>query len=315
MENKLNNNFVEGIISGDDFSSEKKAMGYLQIQNRKDELNDLKKTMIEQQKKLLNDDGASILLDEKIKDLTSEDIRRLTDEEIENIYTKDDNTNIKLAFNSVKKEVEFKRDFLLYKKLCMESFKEIDETIEKFDKEIQKDIEEFNETIKKYGDLNKFIRSHLEDKIKNCSEENKSKYEEMLKNFDNGFNLNNIIDFCRSISPKKILNEYKYKSDLIFEQFMKTVKKLNFSNFNITNVHENIESKFLPEEYNKYPNLFIFCIFKYIAYKRFDPQQSKEGIFLSQLNLNLKKLTTNKFTEEEKNEFLNNIKKVLDLFL
>lgn len=292
-----------------------KAFKFLQLHNKKEELNDLKNTLVTQQKTVLSDDELLDILDERIENISVEDLKKMTDEEINEIYNID-GKEIELTIDNMDKSRanEFKRDFLLFKKASIESFKEIDATMERFEKEIQEEVDTFNETVKKYGDISGYLRASIVEKIEKATDDKKEKYQSILDNFDNAFEFNNIYMFCKEYGPEKVLREYKYKNVVIVDTFVRTVSKLKLDNFEITNLHNNIEIDYLSEKYHENPNLFIFAIFKFIAHQRFDLDKSKEGVFLSQLNVNLKKLAKGKFSDEDKEKFLDNIKKVLDLF-
>ena len=306
-------NLNENVLNEQIGEFDPKALKFLQLNSRKEDLNEFKNQMLAQQKFLLNDDKILDILDERIKDLTIEQLKTMPDEEINKIFVID-GEEIKLNVEKGK-EVEFKRDFLVYKKTSLETFKEIDVAIEKFEKEIQDELDEFNETIKKYGDISGYLRASIVEKIEKApDEEKKQKYQTILENFDNAFNFDNVYEFIKEYGPERVLKEYNYKSFVTIDTFDRTVAKLNLENFAITNIHKDIESKYLPEKYQQNPELFIFCIMKYIAYQRFELDRSKEGVFLSQLNINLKKLTYNKFSDEEKEKFIGNITRVLDLF-
>jgi hypothetical protein len=280
-------------------------------------MKDSKRDIMRQQTAIINDEKILDELDEKIKDLTPEVIKALPKEAIEQIYTIDGKP-LELNIIDIKDEqrlYEFKKDFLVYKKESMNANKQIDEALEKFEKEMVENEAELNELIKSYGDLTHYIRQSLqEDYEKATVPEIKAKFEKMIIAFDDAITLNRIFENYNVLNPQNSLNDYKLRSDSLFKKYMGTIKNLGIRT-DIT-AFNNLELRFLPEKYHEYPNLFLFLIIKYFAHKKDTASKASDGVFLSQLLVNVKTLFTNRFTDEnQKQTFLESIEKVLDLFI
>lgn len=311
--------FKETDYIGNDVQQDSnKALKFLNMQNKIDEMTELKENIRKQERLVINNDDLSDKLDQKISDLTLDEVSKLTDSQIQEIFTIDGeivdlspSTNI----DDEEKSLTFKKDFLIYKKTTMESFKEIDKTMDEFQKEIDQDFEEFQKTIDQYGDISTYLKEDIMKRYETATNDDvKNKYRLMLDNFDWAFNFDHIYEYHTRTSLKTPITDYERLADGVYDRYMKTLKRLKLKNVDLT-IFDGIEEKYLPVKYHKYPNLFLFLVIRFYGYKKDTANASSDGVFLSQLHVNLKKLVRDKFLEEgQKEQFLLNIQRVLDLF-
>lgn len=304
-------------IEGNIIQQDSKALKFLNMQNKIDEMTELKNSVKQQEKMILDNDELSNKLDEKIADMSLKEVSVLTDEQVENIFTIDGEiVNLDSAVCTDKdRSLKFKRDFLIYKKTMMESFKEIDKTMDTFQKEIDQDFEEFQKVIDEYGDVSTYLYEDINRRYESASsEELKNKYKTMLDNFDWAFNFDQIYEYHKNTGLTNPLNDYERLADGVYARYMKTIKRLKLKNVDLT-IFDDLEIKYLPEKYHKYPNLFLFLVIRFYGYRKDSATSISDGVFLSQLHVNLKKLVRNKFLQEgQREQFLLNIQRVLDLF-
>ncbi len=292
-----------------------KAFHLLELKQHVNDIRKIKDEIIDKRVNVLNDDEISNHLDNVIENLSIEKIKSLTETEINLIYMIEDKPiELDIAMSDKTKSFEFKRDFLIYRKESSLALAEIDEALEKMNQEMVTNELELNTLLTEFGDLSTYIRQKLTNDYNSAiTEDEKNKFSLMLKNFDDSLTLNVLFDHYSKYSVKNTISDYYTRAEGIYSNYLKTMKKLNIKN-NLTHF-ENLEVKYLPEKYHKYPNLFLFAVIKYFAYKKNSVEKFTDGIFLTQFTVNLKKLYSDDFHNDEMKEtFINSIQKVLDLF-
>jgi len=291
------------------------AFRLLNMKQHMNDMSDMKKEILDKRINVLNDDTMSEYLDSIVKKLSIDEIKKLTPHEIEDLY-KINNEPIVLdiVLNSPMQVFEFKKDFLIYLKESSEALTQIDAVLKKIDEEMLVHEIELNKLLDEYGDLSTFIRNKMVNDFMNASTENeKNTFKQRLDIFDDALTLNILVDHYKKLSTANTIKDYFARSENIYAKYKKTMRLLGIKS---DLVHFNdLEIKFLPKKYHKYPNLFLFSVFKYLAYKTDSAKRLTDGIFISQFTVNLKKLFTNNFNNtEERKIFINAIQTILDLF-
>lgn len=291
------------------------------LESAKDDIENAKITILE------NKEDCAIL-DGKVSNLTVDDLKNLTDEEIEKIFTKEDGSTINLQKIYEDDLPSVRREFL---KFCVEG-EDILTDLDKEIKELNKKINLTNEEIDRISNID-FVK-HMKDDMQkrleefmsidttNMTDKDKRNLSQRIADYKKSMDviedtvlLNNIYDNYKKIGTESTLRDYHNKDNSL--RFYKKYK--NFSKFygiqtDLTRFGD-LEKKFLSEKYHKYPNLFLFLVIKYYAYKPTYSFEKFNSVWLVQFNLNIYKLFMNQLDEETKKSLLSNIEKVLDLFI
>ena len=296
-------------------TSNKDVLKVLNLRYKIDEMNKSKNKFISKQGEFVSDTEHLNHLCESIKGFTPDEIKRLPDEYIKNIFmVGEDEINIEAEFKNEKCKIEFMRDFLVFKKTSSDSIDSIDKAMEKLEIELKKDEEELDKTITDFSDVQTVIRGHLVNSINTASMEIvKNRYINALKYFDDALTLNIIFDHYKNQNTKNTIDDFRLRAGGIYKKFIKACKVLGIKSEIV--VFSDLEVLFLPEKYHIYPNLFLFSIIKYFAYKKDDVDKKTDGVFLTQLIVNVQNLFVNKFKNaDDRKLFIDSIMKVLDLF-
>ena len=272
----------------------------------------LRKEMNKQRTGVLGEEQSN-RLSEKIAHLTPEDLKKMTDEEINELYKfEDGEIEVTLDFKDKSKETEFKRDYLIYLRETDIALKQIDEELDKLEAEMKEEEAKIKSLLSEFGDLSTFMRAKLQEEYDSSEGERKEKIGKVIEAFDDSYTLNRVYDYYTKYSTSNTIDDYYRRADQVFNKFMKAIKKVGLKT-DLTSFN-NLEINFLDEKYHKYPNLFLFSVIKMFSYKR-DTITREDGVFLSQLAVNLKSLYADSFKDSEKKElFKQSISKVLDLF-
>lgn len=292
----------------------------IKILNAKSKIQDMiavEKNIKEQQLKVIKDEEIVDKLQDKIKDMHVEMIKNLSADKIKEIYTIDGNElDLDMVFKTDDQRTNFLKDYLIYLKESSQALAEIDKATIQLDNEMKEYDKELEQIISEFGDINKCIKTKLEKDIADAPDEIvKNKRIKMLQNYNDGFELNNIYKLYASLNIKNTIKDYfsKDTSAALYGKYLSVVKKLNIRT-DIT-LFDNLEIKFLPEKYHKYPNLFLFSIIRYAAYRKDVANKHEDGVFLAQLMINIKYLFSDGFSSaDDKSAFISNIEKTLDLF-
>lgn len=297
-----------------------KKMSPIELLTMNDQVKSLKNVQNEMKTKLnsaISSENGIDIFEEKLIGLTPEIADSLSDDEISEIYTFD-GKEIQLILPGDKMDNktlnEMRRDFIKVLIDQKQAMAELDKATEEFEKEMVEYDKELKNLTAQFGDISEFMKSQLTEQILSAPEEKKPMLISSLNAFDDALLLNDIHDsFAKLKKPENTIYDYNRRSLEVFNKYNKVIKKLGLT-FDIT-TFENLETKFLEEKYHKYPNLFAFLVIKYGAYIK-EPQRGTDGVFFSQLALNLKMLYNDSFANQEKKEtFLANIKRTLDLFI
>lgn len=283
--------------------------------NSVDQINVVKKLREEMNKQrtgVLGEDTVK-KLSERISNLTPEDLKKMDEEEINNLYKfEDGEIEVALEFKDKNKEIEFKRDYLVYLRETDIALKQIDEELDKLETEIKEEEDKIKSLLSEFGDLSTFMRSKLQEEYDSSEGERKEKIGKVIEAFDDSYTLNRVYEYYTNYSTSNTIDDYYRRADQVFNKFMKAIKKVGLKT-DLTSFN-NLELKFLDEKYHKYPNLFLFSVIKMFSYKR-DTITREDGVFLSQLAVNLKSLYADSFKDPEKKDlFIKSISRVLDLF-
>lgn len=259
-------------------------------------------------------------LDSVVLEYTVDELKELTNEDLDNIYVyNDEEVEFGFKFDDDDKRYEFKRDYLVMRKETMDAIARFDEESAKINEELANHQDELNHLLDEYGDMDGLIRSKLNEKIESATnEETKNLYIDMLVSFDNASNLLNVAEYIRSYKGKDIIPDYRNdkNSKKVYAKYMKVMESLEITT-NLTSFRD-LEKKFLVTDdnymYCKRPNIFIFSVIHYIA-SWYNKQYSKvNGLFVTQLIINLKNLYYDKFKDEAtKENFIKNIKSIIDI--
>jgi len=296
-------------------NKDKDILNILGIKSKLNNFTQMRNKIVNQKISVINNSEVIDILNERTKNLTVFQIKRLTNEQVEEIYTiNGEKVILSIEMDNEEKKISFMREYLIFNKESSEALRQIDKSIETFEKELKKDEDELNKVINEYGDVQTLIKNHLIDNINKSTDENiKNRNIKILDNFNDASTLNIIYEHYKNQKVLNTLHDYKIRAEGIYKNYVKTCKQLSIKS-DIT-IFENLEMKFLPQKYHKYPNLFLFAIIRYFAYKKDDCNKYSDGIFLSQFIVNVQNLFCDKFKDsEEKQLFINSIMKVLDLF-
>lgn len=311
MENVKVENTQEEVQAVEEFTPEKAAQLFSAFEGVKT-ISKIREEMVANKTKVVGDEEVADKLSAMIAGLTPNAIRELSKEAIEEIYNLDGEGTIELDLSlTPEKEIEFKRDFLVYLRESDLTNELFETQMKELEEVIQKEQEELNKFLGEFGDLSTFMRQNLQKEYDVAEGEKKERLAGVIAAYDEAYTLDRIVDHYKEYGAGTLVTDYKHRSLDIFTRYMNNVKKIDFST-DLTKFN-NIEPTFLPEKYHQYPNLFLFAVIKMYYYKK-NPTKQSDGVFLSQLAVNLKSLFADTFAAEEKKElFVNSIQRVLDV--
>lgn len=288
----------------------------LNLLSKRKDIQNMKDNIRKEQHKFMADENAGELLEAKLESIPIVELKAMTDEQIAELYTiNGEEFKLSIDFgNNDKKEREFKRDFAVFLKNSSITMKQFDEETDKIEKEINENQEEFDRVVSEFGNVSNLIRTKLAENMEKTTDESKKKlYAAMIEEYDYGFTLNNVKKYYSSHRAGRVLGDYKddKRSNYLYRKYKRVIDALKIKTDLTSFV--NLEAKFLSEDHQKHPNIFIFSIISMVASweKNID---ANKGLFLTQFTINIKNLFYNKFdTEEERAKFIANIIDVMDL--
>ena len=306
-------------IDESDFDSFK----LLGLQSKLNDLSKVTDQLKTDQNRLLGDDGDELAeyLDSVVESHTLDELKQLTPREVEDIYTSEDDEPVKfdIPFDNNKQEYEFKRDYLVMRKQTMESIAKLEEETASINAELAAHQEELNHLLDEYGDMEGLIRAKLVSKAENATDDTeRALYTKMITSFDNALTLDCVKTYVKSYKGRKIIPDYRNDtmSRKVYKKYLKVIEDLEIS-ANLTGFRD-LERKFLDVDdnivYGKRSNIFIFAVIHYISSWHNKEYSKAEGLFITQLVINLKDLYYDKFVvSDNKTKFINNIKEVIDI--
>ena len=306
-EDFVNNNNVD----------EFKLMG---LKSRVDDISSMMENVSNQRNSLIASDEEvkCDTLDKILLDMTEEEIKALSEEKLDELLIDDDGEPIHFVIDfkdEPDKFIEFKKDFLVFRKMTNESIDKFNEELEQANAEIAESQEEFNKLVNSYGNMSNLIRHTLEERLENAeTDEKKELVKKLLDAFNNAETLDNIKKYCSSPSGNSIIGDYKNdkKSHYIYRRYMKVIQPLDIKT-DLTKFTK-LEERFLPEEYHGRDNIFMFAVIHYVASWLNKDYTKIDGLFLTQFTINLKNLYYDKFnTEEDRQRFIDSIIEVIKI--
>lgn len=161
------------------------------------------------------------------------------------------------------------------------------------------------------------IKKAIEDALQEAkSAGDMAKYNSILQSkvtFEETFTLERMKELYKTLDPENLKEDAtSERSMTIYRNYLKVQQKLG-SRYDLIKVND-LEVRFLPEEYHELNNLFIIATIKYISKLMKDGYYSSDdAFFVSQLTTNLFMLHLGTLPDEYKEVLLNNIKEFLDI--
>lgn len=303
----------EGIVTEETMD----AFKLLSMKSQINDLTSLAAQVREQQVELSGSDDDISFIDERLKDLTVDDLKNMPDKLIADLCRDENGEVVVGGLDDVKKDNEFRRDYLIFRKETNDALGGIDEETAKLNEAFAEYEADMDKILKEADDMTAYLKKTLAEKAEATEDEAVAqRYRDMITMIDKALTLEDVIEYYSNsfnartaitnvISPKKGKVTIKRYEKLISDLSCKT----DFRRYG------GIETKFLPEEYHKkHEDAFMFGIINYIASWYKNDDNTLNGLFLAQFSINLKNLIYNKFTDEEdKNTFVNAICKIVDL--
>lgn len=288
------------------------------LDDSKEKINKLR----ESQKEILADDEDEFA--KIVHTLSVKQIEEMSDDELLafNNYEGDNYYIGEPEFDNKSDLVEYIRSVMVYLVQSYEFTIEMDNKI----KELNEITQETNQTIREHFGFDKhdpnvtsidIIEKAIVDGLKQAQElGDEVKYQKILESqntFNETFTLDRIKNLYKNLDPENLKNDAKSdRSVTIYKNYIKVQQKLG-SQYDLVQVND-LEKRFLPEEYHNLNNLFIIAVIKYISKSMKDGRYSSDtAFFVSQLTTNLFMLHLGKIPENYKEILLTNIKEFLDM--
>ena len=278
--------------------------------------------LVENQKELLQDDEEAFK--EVVDTITLEQLKEMSDDEILafNNYEEGKYYVGEPEFENKEDLVEYVRSILCYLKETFHYTQDLDLKLQEL-KEITK---ETTDALNEYYGIDKLleadssievIRKAIDKSLRDAEASGSiEKYATILKSketFEETFTLDRIKELYSKLDPSNLKADANSERSLtIYKNYIKVQQKLG-SRYDLIQIQD-LEVRFLPEEYHELNNLFIIAVIKYISKCMKDGYYSSDtAFFVSQLTTNLFLLHLNKIPENYKETLLTNIKEFLDM--
>ena len=288
------------------------------LDESKEKLNKLR----ESQKELLQEDEDAFAA--VVPTLSVKQIEEMSDDELLafNNYEEDKYYIGEPDFETKEDLVEYIRSVMVYLVQSYEFSIEMDNSI----KEINDLTKETNDTIKEYYGFNTddpnvssidIIEKAISDGLSKAEKAGDiTKYSSILQSqetFNETFTLDRIKNLYKTLDPENLKKDAQSdRSVTIYKNYVKVQQKLG-SQYDLVQVND-LEQRFLPEEYHSLNNLFIIAVIKYISKSMKDGRYSSDtAFFVSQLTTNLFLLHLGKMPKDKEELLLANIKEFLDM--
>lgn len=269
----------------------------------------------------------------KLLSVTEEEISSMTEEEaiklLNECNSNDENNNVEILRESHSKSTEYcDKEFIEYVRNVFSSIKKsIDET-EKMREEKIKLEKEANEITENYfnyinsAEYKEKKRQKLQELREQAESEEdivkKNKILNMLTAMDESETLHFLFARIEKLGDKEIKNIKDIffdntRSSLVIEKFNSRLPRYGY-NPDVYKKFFNLEENFLPDEYNKFNNLFLFHIMRFISFT--DTYDKTDTLFVSTILSRLYNLIYHRYENQEiEDEFISLIKKFADYFV
>lgn len=314
-----NETVTEAVVSEDFVNADNvDAFKLLSLKSKMNDINSVMENINKEQKQLLSDDTEFDHLDKILDNFTEEQIKAMPPEMIDELLVDEDGNKVTFALDFKTNKIaydQFKKDFLILRKQSLETFKKFDEELAGINKEIAESQEEFDKYVNEFGNVSNLIRTKLDERLKNAeTDEQKALVSKLIKSFDNGLLLENVKEYCNSYKGRSIIGDFTNhkQAHYIYRKYLKVANTLDIKTDLTT--FTNLEQRFLPEEYQKRINIFMFAIIHFISSWHNKAYTKADGLFITQFTVNVKNLYYDKFDiAEDRETFINNIKEIIKI--
>lgn len=258
---------------------------------------------------------------EKMSKVTLKDLEAMSFEEMLE-FNKIDEESVLLAipeFDTEEEAFEYVKSMLMFFKRTDDFVEETDKMLDELNDIMKDSNKAINELLLDKGDKN--IIHHLRDKLSDAvvkAKESKDpkriqKAIDSMEAFEDSFKLDRLKELYRRIGSENIKDDATKRAEELYNRYRRATKELGLS-ADLIKIRD-LEVTHLSEEYDEMNNLFVFICMKYIGglTKTRGAARHIDGLFASQLTVNLNLLMNDGLPDEEKEMLLKNIKELLDI--
>ena len=258
-----------------------KMLDMSKVLKQKKEYSKLRQTIEGQRDEILRNISSEYDIDGALDNFSLEEIEAMSFARMKEVFVTSEGNFI---FNEDEFPEKMMMDFIIYLKHSRETFKKMDDELDKLDES----MEEFNKEIKSITgetSFNKTLRGSIEADLANVdiSPEKRARCEELLSAMDDAMTLRPLFNLYEKISPANTLRELKIEQQRI--AVLKGYSKVCNENGlepKLLRFGE-LEKLFLDEKYHEHKNLFVFILARYIKYLGKDLNKLSNRTFVIQL--------------------------------
>lgn len=291
----------------------------LQNMSKIDDLKAIRDNIKDQQKnmQLTVDDG---FIDEYLKDISVDELKKMSSDEINKFFIDKDGEELEINEGVLKQfknqdEINtFKKDLLIFRKETDVYIDNLDTEIKNMEISNKEFSNRYDEIIAEYDSVQNYVRNLLVKKLETAdTDEKKNLIQRMIDAYDDAITLDRLKRYCKSYKGKSILSDYlnDKRAHYINRRYHRvaTVLKLHGELTNFVDIE-----KYLPAEYMKRTNIFVFSLIHYISSLHNKNYDKVDGVFITQVMVNLRNLIFDRFlSDNSKQQFINSICEVLKI--
>lgn len=249
----------------------------------------------------------------KIQEIKDNEIIRI----IKKTFTEEEIKELPLCEN-YRDNLSFLKDYFVYRIQSIKFIEDLDKSEKELEDIIADNNEAFEQIIADHGDVDTYYIKVLYESIEKAPDEATRKKAIMMHDsYVDGFNLTRIKKLYETLSTKNAMRDFKdtveQKNYHIMKNYDEVCKKYHIESSLIR--LGGFERVYLPEKYKKLENLMAFLVIKYIACKKNSIKKADDIMFLLSFTNHYESIMNNKYSDEKKQRFIDNVCEVLDIFM
>lgn len=269
------------------------------------------------QKKVLSEatniDPALLIERATAKGFTADTIGKIGHADVEEIFA---GIDLEMEEKNPRKILDFKQGILEYFVRTSVIEAELDEELGRINEVMKESAIELDAMAASFGDIDTMVQAYVHEELEKATGERKTQIERIVASMNQAETFDDVYDTFSARGVKNVKDELAHRAENTLRKMKKNLLPLGKTNVEKLTAYGNLEAILFGEDSDeaKTPNLFLFTVMRHLAFVK-EPRREREGVFVSQLLINLKHVTRGTMPDEKRARFEAGVRRILNLYV
>lgn len=261
----------------------------------------------------INVDPAVLVERATAKGYTAETIDKLTHADVKEIF---DGFELETEEKNPRKILDFQLGIISYFVRTSVIEAELDLELGRINDIMKESAIELDAMAASFGDIDNMVQAYVQEELNNATGERKAHIEGIVASMNQAETFDDVYDTFYARGVKNVKSELALRPENTLRRMNKNLQSLGKTNVEKLTAYGNLESIIFGADSTEAqtPNLFLFTVMRHLAFVK-EPRREREGVFISQLLINLKHITRGTMPDEKLTRFQAGVRRILNLYV